>query len=99
MTERLDNVKNDIKTLIENSKSAFDAAAMATGDKALEFRAMGEDFLNSATDKVSELPRVAAAVGKRAIGDADDYIKKNPWQSVGAAAAAGLILGLLISRK
>ena len=29
----------------------------------------------------------------------DDYVRDNPWQAVGIAAMAGLVLGILISRR
>ena len=30
---------------------------------------------------------------------ADDFVKENPWQAVGISALAGLVIGILISRR
>ena len=29
----------------------------------------------------------------------DAYVRENPWQAVGIAAGAGLLIGMLISRR
>ena len=36
----------------------------------------------------------------REIADAtEEYVRENPWQSVGIAAGVGLVLGLLLGRR
>lgn len=42
-----------------------------------------------------------SAIGgaRAAAQDADSYVRSNPWLAVGIAAAAGLLLGGLLSRK
>ena len=42
---------------------------------------------------------VALDKAKAAGRAADDYVHENPWRSVGIAAGAGLIIGLLIGRR
>jgi ElaB/YqjD/DUF883 family membrane-anchored ribosome-binding protein len=29
----------------------------------------------------------------------DEYVRDNPWQAIGAAAAAGFLVGVLIGRR
>jgi ElaB/YqjD/DUF883 family membrane-anchored ribosome-binding protein len=29
----------------------------------------------------------------------DDYVHDNPWRAIGAAAAAGFLIGLLVNRR
>jgi ElaB/YqjD/DUF883 family membrane-anchored ribosome-binding protein len=43
-------------------------------------------------EMVSEKSRYAAKA-------TDDYVRENPWQSIGAAAGVGFLLGLLVSRR
>jgi ElaB/YqjD/DUF883 family membrane-anchored ribosome-binding protein len=31
--------------------------------------------------------------------DATDYVRENPWQSIGIAAAVGVVAGLLLGRR
>jgi ElaB/YqjD/DUF883 family membrane-anchored ribosome-binding protein len=32
-------------------------------------------------------------------GEADEYVRGNPWRAVGIAAGVGLVLGLLMTRR
>ena len=32
-------------------------------------------------------------------GEADEYVRGNPWQAVGIAAGIGLLLGVLMMRR
>ena len=47
------------------------------------------------------LKATASAAGDRvsAARATDDYVHANPWRSVGIAAGAGLVIGMLISRR
>jgi len=48
-----------------------------------------------------EFSATRQAVTEKACGAADatqDYVRANPWKVVGIAAAAGLVIGALISR-
>jgi ElaB/YqjD/DUF883 family membrane-anchored ribosome-binding protein len=37
--------------------------------------------------------------GKAALDATEDYVQSHPWQTLGIAAAIGLLLGMLISRR
>ncbi len=37
--------------------------------------------------------------GRRAARATDDYVHDNPWQAISIAGVAGLLLGMLISRR
>jgi len=37
--------------------------------------------------------------GKQVVRATDEYVQDNPWQAVGIAAAVGLVIGLLISKR
>ena len=36
---------------------------------------------------------------KNAMTAGDDYVREQPWQAVGIAAAAGLLVGFLVARR
>ena len=40
-----------------------------------------------------------APQGKAAARATDDYVHEHPWGAVGIAAAVGLVIGMLISRR
>jgi ElaB/YqjD/DUF883 family membrane-anchored ribosome-binding protein len=42
----------------------------------------------------------AAVHSAKAAGDAtDEYVREHPWQSIGIAAALGLLAGLLLRKQ
>ena len=49
--------------------------------------------------RLAEVNASAVEKVKVAARTADDYVHDNPWQSIGVAAALGLALGVLISRR
>jgi ElaB/YqjD/DUF883 family membrane-anchored ribosome-binding protein len=50
---------------------------------------------SAVADTASQLKSQAVSVGKRT----DGYVRENPWQVVGIAAAVGLAVGFLASRR
>jgi ElaB/YqjD/DUF883 family membrane-anchored ribosome-binding protein len=33
------------------------------------------------------------------VDDGEEYVRENPWKAIGIAAGAGLLIGLLVSRR
>jgi ElaB/YqjD/DUF883 family membrane-anchored ribosome-binding protein len=50
---------------------------------------------SAVTDTASQIGSQARHVGKRT----DGYVRENPWQVIGIAAAVGLAVGFLASRR
>jgi ElaB/YqjD/DUF883 family membrane-anchored ribosome-binding protein len=48
---------------------------------------------------MSELEHDLAARTREAAHKTNAYVHDNPWPSIGVAAAVGLLVGLLISRR
>ena len=90
------------RTFYRNPTDADDlvkAMASATGEKAAE---MGERLrvkLRSAKEKLGDVQEVVADRAKAAARATDDFVHDNPWKSVGIAAAAGFLIGLLVNRR
>ena len=51
-----------------------------------------EDMLKKASQETGDRARDAARA-------TDDYVHDNPWQAVGAAAAVGFVVGMLMTRR
>jgi ElaB/YqjD/DUF883 family membrane-anchored ribosome-binding protein len=49
--------------------------------------------------RLASIEDEALAHARALAGDADEYVRGNPWQAVGIAAGIGLVLGLLMSRR
>jgi ElaB/YqjD/DUF883 family membrane-anchored ribosome-binding protein len=76
----------DFRTMIHDSEDLLKAAANVSG----------EGF-GAARSKFEE--RVKSAKAMLADAAQPEYIRSNPWTSVGIAVAAGLVLGFLVAKR
>ena len=91
-------VKDSGDTLSE-AETLLKQAATETGERASDLRAQVEAKLRSAKLKLQDLQDDAIDRAKAAARVTDDYVRDNPWQAIGAAAAVGFLAGLLVSRR
>jgi ElaB/YqjD/DUF883 family membrane-anchored ribosome-binding protein len=89
----------DLRTVIADAEELVRATANQAGEKVAAARAKVQDSLDSAKLKLGLLGEEAADQARAAARATDDYVHDNPWQAVGIAALAGLVLGILISRR
>lgn len=94
-----DKLVADMKVVIADAEELLKATANAAGDKVTAARARMEDSLRAARIKVAEAQEVVVDRAKAAARATDDYVHANPWRAVGIAAGAGLVIGMLISRR
>lgn len=98
-TSNIKTVRNDMRTLIKEAQDLFREATYTTGDKADDLRARGLALLDTAMERAHEVQAIALEKGKVAAQSTDDFVRERPWQAVGVAAGAGLLIGLLLSRR
>jgi ElaB/YqjD/DUF883 family membrane-anchored ribosome-binding protein len=55
--------------------------------------------IRSGKYKLEDIQRVLSEKGRVAADATDQFVRENPWAALGIAAAAGCVLGLLLSRK
>jgi ElaB/YqjD/DUF883 family membrane-anchored ribosome-binding protein len=92
-------VNNDMKTLVKDAQTLFQAAAALTGEKADEVRNRGMRMLDTALARAQDAQASAIVAGKEMAASADGYVKENPWRAIAAAAGVGLLLGVILGRK
>jgi len=98
MTEReVDMAKlvGDFKIVLNDAEAMLKATAGELGDKAREARARLASSLQSARAGMHRLEEKALAGAKAT----DKLIREHPYQSIGVSFAAGLLLGVLVSRR
>jgi ElaB/YqjD/DUF883 family membrane-anchored ribosome-binding protein len=86
------SVMNDIDALMSATTNKAEGEATA-------LRARIRERLDSTKERVLDAQHDAVERAKRAAGATDDYVHSHPWQAIGAAAAVGLALGVLIGRR
>ena len=85
--------------VVADAEELLRATASQAGEKVSAARARIEASLATAKVKLSDAERALLEKSKLAAKATDEYVRENPWQAVGAAAVAGLVLGVLISRR
>jgi ElaB/YqjD/DUF883 family membrane-anchored ribosome-binding protein len=89
----------DIRVLVQDAEELVKATAAETGAKVVELR---QHMQRSAQEVRSNLHRIESVVIEKAKPSAvaaDQYVRAHPWTVIGIAAMAGLVIGMLASRR
>ena len=90
---------DDLTAVIRDAESLLRVTAAQTGDKVEEIRARAEETVRNAKARLADVEQQALERARVFAGDADEYVRGNPWPAVGIAAGIGLLVGLLMSRR
>jgi ElaB/YqjD/DUF883 family membrane-anchored ribosome-binding protein len=101
MTEHVTSatLKADLAAVMRDAELLMKASADQGGEKVTEARAKIRDSLDAAKSRLLEAERAARRHGEDAVIATEEYVRRNPWQSVGIAAGVGLVLGVLLARR
>lgn len=94
-----DQLVSDLKTVMQDAEALLKATSTQTGEKIQEVRARAEESLQQARVRLNEVEEQALKRAREAASATEEYVRGNPWQSLGIAAGAGLLLGLLLGRR
>ena len=98
-TEARDQLVVDMKAVIADAEELLKATTGATGERISAARARAEETLKAARQKLAGLDDAVMDQAKEAARTADEYVREHPWGAVGIAAVAGLLVGVMISRR
>lgn len=90
---------DELRKVMHDAEDLLRATADATGDKAAHARARAEASLGAARERLAALGQEAAGRVREAGERADDYVRSNPWPAIGIGALAGLVVGILLTRR
>jgi ElaB/YqjD/DUF883 family membrane-anchored ribosome-binding protein len=88
-----------VKESLDDAERMLREAAGATGEKATEMRETAMRSLKRTREALYDTQDALMEQGKRAARMTDDYVHDNPWQAIGVAALAGLLIGALMCRR
>jgi ElaB/YqjD/DUF883 family membrane-anchored ribosome-binding protein len=89
----------DLKVVVADAEELLRATASQAGEKVSAARERIHASLATAKVKLTDAEHALLEKSKLAARATDEYVRDNPWQAVGVAAVAGLVLGVLISRR
>ena len=98
-TVQKDKLMNDLRLVISDAGELLRMTADEAGESAANLRNRVLDRMNQAKSDLVHLQETAIAKVKSAGHVTDEFVQDNPWKSIGIAAGAGLLIGLLISRR
>lgn len=94
-----EKLMEDMRVVVADAEELLKATANQTGERIAAARARASESLQVAKARLAEAQASVVEKVKVAAKTTDVYVHDNPWQSVGIAAALGLALGALISRR
>jgi ElaB/YqjD/DUF883 family membrane-anchored ribosome-binding protein len=94
-----DKLVADFKLVVADAEELLRLTANQAGDRVAEIRTRAQDHLVTAKAKLADAEAALRDNAKAVARATDDYVRDNPWQSVGIAAGFGFLLGLIIGRR
>ncbi|TAM88231.1 MAG: DUF883 domain-containing protein [Candidimonas sp.] len=94
-----EDLMENVKTSLDTAEQLLRDAASSTGEKAAELRERALASLRRTREALYDTQDALLDKGRRAARATDDYVRDNPWQAIGMAGIAGLLVGMLISRR
>ncbi|HWN81995.1 MAG TPA: DUF883 family protein [Candidatus Udaeobacter sp.] len=94
-----DQLVADLKAVVADAEELLRATKDAAGEKVSAARARAEATIGKARAKLASAEDAAVERAKDAAKSADDYVHEHPWNAVGIAAAAGIVIGVLLARR
>lgn len=95
----VDKLTDDLRQVVADVEELLRVTAGQAGEKIGEARVRAERTLSYARTRLSELEGQAVDKAREAAGDADEYVRENPWQAIGITAGVAFLIGLLVSRR
>jgi ElaB/YqjD/DUF883 family membrane-anchored ribosome-binding protein len=94
---------DEFNTVIAETEQLLKSLASAGNGKVDDLKAGVGQRLADAGDRLAKIREEALSQASAVARDTDEYVQANPWRSIGivaaASALAGLVAGLLISRR
>ena len=94
-----DKLMEDLRLVVTDAEELLRATAGQAGEKVAAARERAAQSIQVAKDRIAQAGYAAATQTRLAAKATDEYVHDNPWAAVGAAAAIGLVIGMLITKK
>ncbi len=93
-----ERLMQDLRLVVADAEELLRASAGEAGEKVSAARQRIEEHLAAAKVRLAETEAAMLEKTRAAAHATDEFVHENPWRSVGIAAGAGLVIGMLISR-
>ena len=94
-----DKLAADFQTVMEDIESLIGAEGQKAEGEVQALRARIRARLEQTRRSIGEFGHDGVARARSAARSTDHYVHDHPWQAIGAGAALGLLVGVLIGRR
>ncbi|BBI99865.1 membrane protein [Ferrigenium kumadai] len=94
-----ERLMQDLRVIVADAEELLRATAGQAGDKVASARERIQESLDVARERLASAEQAVVEKTRLAAKATDEYVHENPWKSIGIAAGAGLLIGMLISRS
>ena len=98
-TETKEQLVSNLRRVVSDAEDLLAATAGQTDSKMADLRARAKENLAVAREKLADVRDASRERARQAAAATDEYVRDNPWSSIGAAAALGLLVGVLLGRR
>jgi ElaB/YqjD/DUF883 family membrane-anchored ribosome-binding protein len=96
-------MENQMNTAADTFNAGKERVAKDIGGMVSEaselLKTYGGKHLETAKASLSQAQAVVTDTAKQYADVTDEYVHSNPWKALGIAAAAGVLVGILLSRR
>ncbi len=97
--ETKDQLVANLRRVVSDAEDLLAATAGQTDTRIAELRSRARENLLLARERLADADAAMRARARQAAAATDEYVHDNPWSSIGAAAALGILIGVLLGRR
>ncbi|WES67786.1 YqjD family protein [Superficieibacter sp. HKU1] len=94
-----DHLRAELKSLTDTLEEVLSSSSDKSKEEMSKLRSKAERALKDSRKSLGETGDALAKQTRVAAERTDEYVRENPWASVGIGAAIGVVLGVLLARR
>lgn len=98
-SEFTSGIAQEFQKFVNDIEELLKATSNLTGEELQRARAKLNQRIATAKELASEMSETVIARAKKTAETTNTYVHEQPWTAIGASAAAGVLVGYLLSRR
>lgn len=94
-----DRLAAELRSLVSDAEEMLEAASRTGNEQLHRVRERLERGVDTARSELNAFQESALETARQKAAEADEYVHEHPWNAVGIAAAVGVLLGVLLTRR
>lgn len=94
-----DKIIENLTKAVHEAESVLESLVETGDEESKELKETLQALLDKAGNKFKDAENTAISKGKEAFRYTENTLESHPWQSIGIAGLAGLVIGILISKR